>query len=830
LTEDGAAANSVGVDRRRFLQNLAVTAAAVNTLPAVAEAAQARPASRAARAAIVDVEGHTLVCEFTQDGAAWKVFEDLRTREGVITFVSSTGASRVMPKSAEASFADEGPQHLGLSMDDVGLAGADLLADKLLAGGDDPDPAQVRSAAPPQGSAPQGPGRGKWTTFVGTKEAHDVTQVYPAGSTRTWMPLQQFEELQPPPAPPGPPPAPAAPGAPAAQQQQAQTQAPAEKRYEGLIGGWMPAPRTIIDLPGGAYIEHIVFGDVAPAPDAFIIQTWHRSVKVERGAITKTVYGHTYPAFPPARQAPPADGFYRALLAFADYWDAQLADLAPATLPDRAWVDLSAHCFAKELMMRPGGLSPKYGAVDRDYFGAEYDGFQDTFTSALYTNLEWGRFDTARAFLDDYFTRYVEPNGMINMRGPETGQFGLTLSLLARYYRYTRDRAPMLKHRAKIEATAKVLTDLHDISLQLPASDVKHGLIQGWSESDACLHPRPDVWWQPYYANSAFAARGLKDLAAVWPEIGKGRAGAAAMSTLAAGWRARAEHLQAALVTSMRAQYRQDLKPPYMPPMPGVTLPFREAMAAERPSPQQWPHRLYAELLQPDVLPADLAHQTIDTLRHYGGTTLGVVANVGPARAGSRSILGFISYGYAQMLLRLDRIEEYLLFLYSHRYHAHTRGSWTAGEVSGIKGGTALFCIPAQQTIPLLTRWMFVLEDSDEDRLYFGKALPRRWVGSGKPVNIERAPTRWGRVDFELTSAPIITAPSVAAPSVTARVTLASPGSPKEIQVALRTPKGAPVRTVTVNGRPATLGGRHGDTVIIQTGQEQRFEIVGRQA
>jgi hypothetical protein len=871
---------SVRVDRRRFLQNLAATAAAVNTLPAVAETAQRQPAAtptpasppapalapaqpaattatsarkrppRGRRTGPVDVEGHTLVCEFTQDGAGWKVYEDLRVREGDITFVASTGVSRVMPKSAEASFADAGPEHLGLSMDDVGLAGADLLAEKLLAGGDDPDPVQVRAAAPPQGSAPQGPGRGKWTTFVGTKEAHDVTQVYPAGSTRTWMPLQQFEELQPPPTPPGPPPA----ASQTPPQAQAQTQAATEKRYEGLIGGWMPAPRTIIDLPGGAYIEHIVFGDVAPAPDPFIIQTWHRSVKVERGAITKTVFGHTYPAFPPARQAPAADRFYRALLAFADYWDAQLADLAPAALPDRAWIDLTAHGFAKELMIRPGGLSAKYGAVDRDYFGAEYDGFQDIFTSALYTNLEWGRFDTARAFLDDYFTRYVEPNGMINMRGPETGQFGLTLSLLARYYRYTRDRALMVKHRAKFEATAKVLTDLHDISLALPPGDPKHGLIQGWSESDACLHPRPEVWWQPYYANSAFAARGLKDLAAVWSEIGleveaakapasgRGRVGAGASATgfgaLAKDWRARAERLQATLVASMRAHSRQDLKPPYMPPMPGVTLPFREAMAVERPSPQQWPHRLYAELLQPDVLPADLATQTIDTLRQYGGTTLGVVANVGPARAGSRAILGFISYGYAQMLLRLDRIEEYLLFLYSHRYHAHTRGSWTAGEVSGIKGGTALFCIPAQQTIPLLVRWMLVLEDSDEDRIYFGKALPRTWVASGQAVRIAQAPTRWGRVDFELIATPAVaTAPgagagasAASASTVTARVTLAKPGSPKEIQVKLRAPKDAPVRSVTVNGRPATLAGPHGDTVIVQTGREQRFEIIGRQA
>src|SRR5204863_9301613 len=135
-----------------------------------------------------------------------------------------------------------------------------------------------------------------------------------------------------------------------------------------------------------------------------------------------------YPAYPPARQDPRPEDFYRALLAFAGYWEKQLRDLAPASLPQNVWIDMSRHAFAKELMVRPGGGYPKYGAVDRDYYGSEYDGFQDIFTSAVYTNLEWGRFDTARQFIDNYFTDFVDSKGMVNMRGPETAQFGWTLA------------------------------------------------------------------------------------------------------------------------------------------------------------------------------------------------------------------------------------------------------------------------------------------------------------------------------------------------------------------------------------------------------------------
>jgi hypothetical protein len=271
----------------------------------------------------------------------------------------------------------------------------------------------------------------------------------------------------------------------------------------------------------------------------------------------------------------------------------------------------------------------------------------------------------------------------------------------------------------------------------------------------------------------------------------------------------------------MEKDIQSDKTPPYIGLFPGTTLRFRESLEKERPSPQQWPHRPYAELLQADVLPPRLANLVIDCMRAYGATTLGVLANVGRFAEDGREILGFISYGYAQALLRLDRIEEFLLFLYSHRYHAHTRGSWTAGEVTGITGDSATYCVPAQQTIPLLVRWMLVLEDSDEDRLYLAKGVPREWVASGKEIRIENAPTRWGKVSFSLVAKPDVHA-------VVGHVDLAGPRTPPELHFKLRLPVRTPLRGVTVNGRPAPLGGIHNDTVTIATGREKQFEVVGR--
>ena len=787
------------MDRREFLQNLAVTAAGIEVIKEQTLAGEnPEPQTRTAPAAI---EGHTFLCEFPYKGATWKVYEDLRTRDGVITFVASSGAKRVLPKTAEPSFREDRPYYLGMSMDDIGLSGPDLLADKLLVHGDDPDEELVKSAIPPQGAPAPNPNpqqaaggggaRTVWDDYIGTKECYDTQPVFPGGYTKTYHPVQYVPELR------------------------ADVVA---KRFDGHLGGWMPAPRKVFPLSDRSYCEVILFGDPG-TKGKFVVQSWHRTAVIENGKMTKVFYGYTYPAYPPARQNPKPEEFYRGLLIFAEYWDALVRDITPLTLPDDTWTWISKHYFAKELMARPDGLYPKYGAVDRDYAGNEYDGFQDIFTSAVYVNLELGRFETARLFIDNFYTDYVDAKGVNDMRGPETAQFGLTLSLLARYFDYTRDSALLLKHRAKIEATAKVITSMHDVSLKLPAGDPAYGLIAGWSESDACLAAAPAVWWQPYYANSAFSARGLKDLSRVWLEINKMKP-APGMDSAAQDWAKRGKVLQQTVIASIEKNIWKDKTPPYVPPLPGAKLMFREAMAAERPSPQQWPHRLYAELVHADVLPPNLANMVCDTMRVYGSTTIGVLANVGVARAGSRSILGFIAYGYAYELLRLDRIEEYLLFMYAHRYHDHTRGSWTAGEVSGITGGRSLFCLPAQQTIPIMVKWALVLDDPDEERIYFGKAVPRVWLASGKPVRISQAPTRWGRANLDMIYRPD-------AKKVTATVELARAGSPKEIHVKLRMPKQTPVRTVTVNGRPATLGGPHNDTVIIATGAEKRFEVVG---
>jgi hypothetical protein len=477
------------MDRRSFLKSVAASTAALHGLVAHGEEATpptllwatpggVQPATSAS------INGHTLLCQFPRGKETLTVYEDLTTRDGVLTFVSSDGTARVLRKTAEATFADDGPQHLGLDIKDIGMSGPDLLADKLLAHGD-PNEDEVRRAAPPMNSthreAAADPNyRPTWNTFVGTRECSDTMPIYPSGNTRTYHPIQYFQEL---------------------------TQERVNQRYEGLIGGWMPAVRKVLPGDNGYHYEIVVFGDVI-AKDRFIVQTWHRTAHIESGKITKIEYGYSYPAYTRRRQDPKPEEFYLGMLEFAEYWERQAQTITPIALPDQSWTDMVRYAFVKEQMVRPGGVYPKYGAVDRDYYGPEYDGFQDIFTMALYANLECGRFDLAHDIFDNFFSDFTDEKGMINMRGAETAQFGLTLHLIARYYNYTQDKSLLLKHRAKIEATATLLTELQDEALALPASDPGRGLIRGWCESDACLNPTPSVWASPTTptAPSPFAA------------------------------------------------------------------------------------------------------------------------------------------------------------------------------------------------------------------------------------------------------------------------------------------------------------------------------------
>jgi hypothetical protein len=296
----------------------------------------------------LSLQGHTSLASFTSANHAWQVFEDLRDPHGALT-LSDGNQACVLRKRTEAVYAENDTPYFGMKLADIALAEADLLADHLLRHGE-PQEDEVRRAAPPVASKlnPENYyGRLPWTTFVGTRQCADTMPVYTSGSTRTYHTDQIFADLHDPKR--------------------------VARRREGLLGGWLPAVHKVIPIDEGSWYDVLVFADV-DAADRFVVQTWHRTARIEHGRMVQVSYGHSYPSYPPRRMPPDASAFYAALLRFHDYWQAELADVCHAEVPADGWTDMVRHAFARELVVRPDGTYPKYGAVDRDYYGNEYDG------------------------------------------------------------------------------------------------------------------------------------------------------------------------------------------------------------------------------------------------------------------------------------------------------------------------------------------------------------------------------------------------------------------------------------------------------------------------
>ncbi|KAE9574236.1 hypothetical protein CGMCC3_g9675 [Colletotrichum fructicola] len=702
-------------------------------------------------------EGLTITDTFTLDGMSWTVYEDLSEPGGDIVMVPETGLTKRFATRLEATKTRVDPTvplFMGMNPADVNQAPNDLLADALLKDGE-PDEAAVRDVLP-------FPNIAGWDTFLGNVQANDTLTVRADARTWNYFPLD-FQEK----------------GILGNPEYNNWT-------YDGLLGSWRPGSRKVFrrGSDGQDWAESIAFADV-DSNEPIIVHVWYRTSFVVNGKVESRVFAYDYPEDLPARPKPSSADFYDALLRFGTYWEEHLADVIDLDLPDPSWADMTKHAFGMELVQRyADGVYPKYGAYDRPSVGSEIDGFQDTFTNSLYANLLWGRFDQARAVTENYLRDFVSDTGDIDMRGGEIPQFGKSLSFLTMYVDYTGDTALLETYRDKILAWVNILTTRHDESLALDPSDPFYGLIHGWSESDSVI-VHPTYYNLPYFNNQAYAVRGLRDLSRL--EM---------FSEYAADWANRAEVMLNQTVASIKSSTWQDTNPPYVPPLPNQNLTAIDSLATEWPSMNRWAHRALAELLQAAVLPLELVNTVIDSMKANHYTSIGLLANLLVRKPESRDILGFIGSGYAMGLLLADRTDEFVLFLYAHRYYIHNRGNWIAGEVMYTNGAGGLYCQPAAFDMPVIMRAALVLEHPDEDVLYLARGLPRAWVTTGDPVSIRGAPARWGRVDFS-------TFTDNAARTIAAEVAVLDGSLPSETRVKLRVPAGESLGNVTVNGVPA---------------------------
>jgi len=92
-------------------------------------------------------------------------------------------------------------------------------------------------------------------------------------------------------------------------------------------------------------------------------------------------------------------------------------------------------------------------------------------------------------------------------------------------------------------------------------------------------------------------------------------------------------------------------------------------------------------------------------------------------------------------------------------------------------------------------RMLLIMEQGDT--LWLARSAPREWMEQGKTISVKNAPTFFGTAGYEIVS-------DVDHGKISASVTMPSRNPPKEVCLSLRHPKSAPIKSVTVNGKPWT--------------------------
>ena len=716
-------------------------------------------------------------------GSPYAILEDFEHQDGHLAFVDTKGITLDLSKSIESTTADPRSLYLGHTLDEVRNSAKDLLADEILATPGDPDYMEVAGCFPPIRKM-------KTYTFVGTHETIDKIGFEYGGRSPSFDPSpfnKQIEKIR-----------------------------DQGGVMDGLVGGWLPIVRFVYPEGDNKWTEMISFAPLHTENGNDRIQpAWYRVSKIENGSVKSVRYFDSYQPFPP-RSNPNPELFYKDLLAMRAGWNRMLEPGMAIDVPDERVANMARHSLVRAMMTRVGDY-PKYGVVDRNYAGSEHDGFPDTFTVETAAMLDWGLVDLAGRYIDNYFGKFVRDDGSILYRGPETGQYGRMLTVVAQYAEYGGDPDLLLKQRSRIDGVARLLIALRAKALQLPKDDPAYGMIAGWSEADSSIDPDPNRYMQPYFSNSTEAARGFRDLGRVWEAIGRKRNNP---EILAWGEKLvrESDGLRRDLQTAIARSTINVDGETVLPAIAGATEPAHTVVARDPLDPQFRAYRSYMEMLYSGNLTSDQAQTIFDYRAHHHDTILGMPTAYG---YNTGELAGFLSYGYGYGLIQNDRIRQALLMLYSDMAHQYTRGTWTAPETRSIipDHDIAPYCSPAQLVMAMMTRWLLVFEDPESETLWLAKGVPQSWLKDGKSISVREAPTRWGRVGFSLDS-------NLSHGRILVRVNFPNSAFGATTYLRLRAPDGKKIRSVTLNRAPWSQFDPAGETVTIPRGYSGTVELI----
>jgi hypothetical protein len=710
-----------------------------------------------------------------------------------LAFVAASGLLRLAPKSLEPTTEGEaGLEFHGIASWYRGHAKADalpnnrdVLREELLHDGRDPTLAEVAACYPAARHA-LFEGHLRPHTFVGTGISSDVVPLYYKDVTMvSRVPIGVM-----------------APGSERAMER--------GELWEGLVGGWAPLVRTV--YPTGQDDEAwevITFGSSVTA-NAAQQPVWYRFAHLKAGRAVEVKYVDSFLPHPLTGERL-AERFYSELLDTLAYWDGETSGGMEVTGWD--WLsDRSRHALAREMITRRGDF-PKYGIADQAYAGAEHDGFQDVLVSSVLAHLEWGRFDKARAYLDNYLTYFVRPDGTLHYRGPEMGKYGVMLTCIGLYFDYTRDASLLDSQREKIDAIVGMLIGRWTAARERSPSDPAYGMIAGYHEADINFLT-PNVYEidydRPYLSNTGEIWRGLRDLASAYVSMGEERSDERLATRGRELGRTAADIFEDARNGVERSWITKD-GVTGLPIIAGDKTFYWEHPYRARPESYD-ENRVWSELYFGGAATKDTVQRIWDIAGERGHTTLGVFNN-------RKSLVGFLVWEEIAGLLQHDMIPEALLTFFAQAIHAHTRGTWTAIECVDMdreRGAHSPYCLPAQMTVPIAAKWLLVFEDPITGVMTLGHGVPREQLAHGRSLGVAAAPTRRGNLAYTLIS-------RIDDGEIDARVTL-PPRPGTAIRLRLRAPGPRTLASVTIANRTGVTVGIDGDCLVFP--QDLTGEVV----
>ena len=503
---------------------------------------------------------------------------------------------------------------------------------------------------------------------------------------------------------------------------------------------------------------------IEPAPGKLHPVTWHLSLPAH-GSQVVAVRLPCKVLDSPIEEVS-VDEFESKLGQTTNYWNQLLAKGSRFEIPEprlqnayRAWM---AYNFLN--VSKRGAV---YHVCDGSGFYSQVYGYSD----ALYCNALdlLGYHDLAVEYMDSLLT-FMQTNGLLAVNFGDTDT-GVALWSMSQHYLITRDAEWLRRVAPKMLAMCNWIIEQRHAALSQAANQpaVTKGLIRYRPYADL-LHPAAD-----YFSNS-YLWKGLAATAEVFAEVG--------MNEEAARLKAESDQYKRDITASMNASVFKDHGMKILPAIPDSRELWNESNGSADG---------YYGIIAPCMLEAGIpawndpkAELIVQALERRGGLTAGLCQF-------HRMVDHAYTYGYWMNCLRRDEVKRVILGLYASMAYGMSRDTYAAVECTAIRTGENYWTLPHTysntQQLRLL-RNMLVREEGD--RLWLGQAIPRAWLGRGKRVAVNEAPTLFGPVTFSIT----------AQPDGSMRVHLAPPArsAPSEIMVRLRHPERLRIASAEAEG------------------------------